>query len=146
MTTHLVVTQKPTGGQKLVQAELNQFASNIIIEDVECETSVFVGAAVVTNNSGVARNAIADSLANSNVLGFVESKSAADRCVIRVTGLTGAVFSGLDTTKTYFLSDTVAGAIQTTAPTTTGHIKLKLGQPFSSDRLVIEKGERLVRA
>jgi len=146
MTTHLVVTQKTSGGQKLVAAELSTQVTNIIIPDVECETSVYVSAAVVTNSSGIARNALADSLTNSNVLGFVESKSAADRCDIRLISATSAIFTGLDVEKEYYLSDTVPGGIQTIPPNTTGHIKLKLGQPFSSERFVIMKGERVVRA
>jgi hypothetical protein len=144
--SHLVVTQKTDGGQKLVRAELEQYVSNIVIPNVECETSVYVGAAVVTNSSGVARNAIADSLANSNVLGFVESKSSTDRCTIRVIGLTGSIFTGLDVTRDYYLSDTVPGGIQIVAPSTTGHVKLKLGQPFSASQFTIIKGERVLRA
>lgn len=146
MSTHLVVTQKPSGGQALVQAELQTYVSNIIIPNVDCEASVYVGAAVVTNSSGVARNALADSLANSNVIGIVESKESAVKCTIRVVSLTGSIFLGLDVTKEYYLSDTVPGGLQILPPTDSGTVRLKLGQPFDETRFIIMKGERMVRA
>ena len=117
----------------------------LIIHDVPCEASVYVGSAVFMQSNGIAKNALANDWNTSNVLGFVESKANSLTCTIKVIGLTTDLFGSLDVTQEYYLSDSVAGGISTSAPTTSGHIKLKLGQPFSVSRLVIMKGERLIR-
>ena len=69
-------------------------------------------------------------LITQNVLGFVEAKLSTVKCDVRVTGITPESYTGLDVTKTYYLSDTVPGGIQISIPSTTGHVRLKLGQPF----------------
>lgn len=145
MAEYNIVTVKADGKQKLVTAELETTLVNAVLENVTCLSSVYVGAAVRMNASGVALNAIADGLANSNVIGIVESKSDATTCTIRVAGVTLDLFVGLDVSKEYFLSDTVAGDITTTVPTTTGHVKIKVGQPFSDETFLYQKGERVVR-
>ena len=97
------------------------------------------------NTSGTAQNAIADSLANSNMIGICESKSSINVCDIRVLGTTGALYSSLDTTKEYYLSDSTPGQITTTIPSASGHVVLKIGQPFSSTEMLVLKGQRTVR-
>ena len=119
--------------------------NGIIIENVPCHPTVFVNAAV-RMSTGTAFNALADSLANSNVIGFVIAKISSEVCNVRISGLTEAVFSGLDDTKEYFLSDTVAGEITTTIPTTSGHVVYRLGIPFSATQFAIDKAARFVRA
>jgi len=119
--------------------------SSIVLKSVDCDASVYVGSFVRMNASEIAVNALADSLSNSNVLGLVVSKSTSILCDIRVTGVSEQVLSGLDVTKEYFLSDTVAGGIATTIPTASGYVKLKLGQPFSDKKFLMLKGERQVR-
>lgn len=119
--------------------------SGIVLENVPCDPTVYVGAAVRMDALGTAFNALADNINTSNVIGIVESKDGATLCNIRVSGLTIGVFSTLDVTREYFLSDTVPGDITTTVPTSSGHIKLKLGQPFNDSRFLFMKGERVVR-
>tara|TARA_R110000787_G_scaffold5686_9_gene20566 strand:- start:6849 stop:8585 length:1737 start_codon:yes stop_codon:yes gene_type:complete len=119
--------------------------SSIILRNVDCDTTVYVGSAVRMTALGVAINAIADDIDNSNVLGFVELKTSTVKCDIRVTGITPENYTGLDVTKTQYLSDTVPGGIQTSIPSTTGHIRLKLGQPFSDKKMVFMKGEAVIR-
>lgn len=138
--------RRNVGGQEVLVDPANIGSANVVLTNVDCEASVYVGAAVVMNSSGVARNALADSLANSNVIGIVESKSTSVLCNIRVIGATEAIFAGLDETLEYYLSDTVAGAITTTIPITSGHVMLKLGQPLSETRFVVLKGQRVERA
>ena len=120
-------------------------ATNVTIPNVDCLPSVYVGAVVRMNTSGIAENALADTFDNSNMIGVVISKEATDECTIRVIGVTGTIFVGLDPTKEYYLSDTIPGGIQTTVPTTSGHVVLRIGQPFSSDRMMVIKGQRTVR-
>ena len=122
-----------------------EFIDPSIILDVTCSTDVYVGSFVRMDSFGVAVNALADGFANSNVIGLVEEKTAPDKCVIRVSGRSKNIYSGLDPTADYYLSDTVAGGIQTAVPTTSGHIRLRVGQPFSSASFLVSKGERVER-
>lgn len=130
---------------KEVVFSADSLGTNIVIQNVPCESSVFIGAAVYMQGSGVAKNAIATSLTESNVIGFVESKSDLNTCNIRVLGVTPSIFAALDTSKEYFLSDSIAGQIVDAGPVTSGHILLKLGQPFSSTEFMVLKGTRVVR-
>ena len=119
--------------------------SEVVLYNVPCDPTVYVKAAVKMIG-GTAFNALADSLANSNVIGVVESKPSSTLCNIRVLGVSPGIFSGLDETKEYFLSDTVDGEITTTVPTASGHIILRVGQPFSGTKLLVLKGVRIERA
>lgn len=142
---HLVVTEKPTGGKKLVEADLDASIANVVITDVDCDSSVYVGAVVIMDVNGTAFNALADDISTSNMIGVCESKTSSILCSIRVLGTSGEIFTNLDPTKNYYLSDTVPGGITTTVPTTTGHVKIQIGQPFSSTRMLVLKGSLLVR-
>jgi len=121
------------------------FADPSIISDVSCESDVYVGSFVRMTSLGIAVNALADTFSNSNVIGLVESKVNPNKCVIRVSGKSSGIYSGLNPALDYYLSDTIPGALQTNIPTTSGHIKLKLGQPFSSSSFLMAKGERVER-
>lgn len=125
---------------------LGPSSPNVIIDNVTCLSSVYIGALVKMNGSGVAENAQADVVANSNVIGVCEAKASSTICTIRVCGVTTAIYAGLDPTKEYFLSDTVAGGITTTPPTSSGNVVLKIGQPFSATEMLVLKGTRLVRS
>lgn len=129
-----------------VTVTVTNVEAGIVLNDIDCASDVYLGAAVYIDNSDIAQNAIASSVLTSNVLGFVEAKSSSVKCDVRVSGKTLANFSALDVTKDYYLSDSVAGGVQTNVPTASGHVKLRLGQPVSSDRMVYLKGEIVVRA
>lgn len=120
--------------------------SNVILKNVTCNSDVYVGAVVRLDSAGVAFNASADTEANSNMIGICETKSSTVLCDIRVLGTTSGIFSGLDPAKEYFLSDTIAGGISTTIPTTSGHFVLKIGQPYSATKMLVLKGQRSQRA
>lgn len=120
-----------------------------IILTVECDASVSIGDWIRLDAMGIAYPAQADDINNSNVIGVAESKPATTVCSVRVSGVTQEIFSGLDTTKEYFLSDTSPGdmVVQGGAiPTASGSIVLKLGKPFSDKRFVINIGDRIKRA
>lgn len=119
--------------------------SGIVISDVPCDSTVFVGAAVRMDNTGVAYNASAASEATANVIGVVQSKSSSTLCDIRVTGVTTAIYTGLDVTKEYFLSASVDGELTTIPPASSGNIVLRVGQPYSGSRLLVNKGTGLKR-
>jgi len=137
-----------SGGQTnvIVNMSNNGEDAGTIIPNVSCDTDVYVGAAVY-RLGGVAKNGIATSSATSNIIGIVESKQTANICTLRVAGVTGDIFSGLDETKEYYLSDTVPGLISTAAiQNITGYIVLKLGQPYDSGRFLFMKGIATVKA
>jgi hypothetical protein len=115
-----------------------------IIESVPCDSTVFIGA-VVRMNSGTAVNAIADSSTNSKVVGICVAKTSSTVCNIQVCGATSGIFGGL-TDNNYFLSESTAGQITTTAPTGSGEIVIHIGRSLTSSRLVIQVGTQIRRA
>ncbi len=127
------------------QVETEFADARVVLSNVDCLSSVYAGAAVIIT-AGTVSNALADSMANSNVIGVVESKLSLNKCNIRVLGVTeGNIFSGLDETKEYYLSESVAGDIVSTPPTSSGSILLRIGQPYDSANMLVIKGLRTVR-
>lgn len=142
--TYKVVGQRPSGTKVLVDPS-QIGGANVVLLNVTCLSSVYVGAAVRMTSGGTAVNAQADALANANVIGIVEGKPTSTTCNIRVMGVSDAIFAGLDVTKEYYLSDAVAGQLTTTIPTASGSVVLKLGQPFSATEFLMNKGQQVVR-
>ena len=120
--------------------------ANSKIEGLTCDASVSVGDAVIVSAAGTVQRAIATSLASSNVLGICESKTDDTTCDIRVAGKTEAIYTGLDVTKEYFLSDLVAGGLTTIPPTASGHVVVRLGQPVSETEFAVNKGLVILRS
>jgi len=120
--------------------------ANVVLKDVPCDLSVYIKSAVRMDALGIAYNALADILSNSNVIGIVESKPTTTTCNIRVLGTSTTIFTGLDVTKEYYLSASVAGGLTVSPPTASGNVRLKIGQPFSATEFLVVKGTRTVRA
>lgn len=120
--------------------------ANVVLLNIPCEPVAAIGDLVRMNNSSVAVRALADSMSNSNVIGIIEAKPSSNVCNIRVQGVSEDIFTGLDVTKEYYLSDVDPGKMITTVPTTSGHIRLKIGQPFSTLAFLMNKSDRLIRA
>lgn len=149
-TVFIDVVQRPTVTYEVVNKKVELVQNKqtgLILFDVPCESNVFVGAAVVMRPDGVAKLAIATSYADANVIGIVNFKNSSVLCDIRFFGATEEIFNNLDVAEEYYLSDSTPGAIVPTsqAPLTTGHIRIKLGQPFSSKQFVFVKGERIIK-
>lgn len=119
-------------------------SANAILTGVPCDASVVIGD-FVRMDSGVAVKAIADNLTNSNVLGLVELVNGDSTCTVRINGVSESLFAGLNEGLEYYLSDTTPGAITSVAPTASGTVVLKLGQPFDAQRLIVLKGSRILR-
>jgi hypothetical protein len=119
---------------------------NVVLQNVACDSSVYIGAWVRMDGTGTAFNAIASSSATANIIGICESKSSATLCNIRVGGVSLALYAGLDPTKDYFLSPSVAGGMQTTPPSASGQVMIKLGQPFSATQFLPLKGPLVIRS
>lgn len=146
MVDKLRVIDGVTGEKKLVDFPDSLVPANVVLSDVNCYESVYIGAAVyIESGTNKATNAIATSSNTSNVIGIVEAKSTTTLCSIRVVGSTGSIFTGLDVTKEYYLSETVAGLIGTTVPSASGSIVLRVGQPLTDEKFVVVKGTRTTR-
>lgn len=121
-------------------------APSTTLSNVACDASVYVGSAV-RFSSGILINAIATTKDNAQVIGVVESKPTSTEANIRLLGVTIPVFTGLDTTKDYYLSDIVAGGVTTSIPTTSGHVVACLGKPASETTFFVNiSNEKTVRA
>lgn len=118
---------------------------DLVLPNVPCDSAVTVGD-WVRMESGLAVKALADGLDNSNILGLVESKAGSAFANVRVLGVTAPIFSGLDETKEYYLSDVTAGDMDVSVPTASGHVVLKVGQPYSDTQFLVLKGIRMVRS
>ena len=132
-------------GKKILVDSNTLGGANVVLPNVPCLSSVYVGSAVIMQASGIAKNGLADSLANSNIIGIVESKSSSTVCDIRVLGVSSPLFIGLDVTKEYYLSESVDGDLSVSPPVASGSVILKIGQPFSETEMLVNKGQRTVR-
>ena len=118
--------------------------AEVLILDVPCDPSVYEGAAVYKNGD-VAYNAIANNASTANFIGIAETKTSPVLCNLRVLGVTPEIYSSLDQTKDYVLSDTVPGLI-TTTQVGPGNFIVPCGQPFSDKRFLVKKGNITKRA
>lgn len=149
-TVYIDVIHKPSITYEVVNKTV-QLVQNkqigMLLFDVPCESTVYVGSAVTMRPDGVAKNGIATNYADSNIIGIVENKTSSTLCDIRFFGATSSIFVGLDVAQEYYLSDVTAGAIVPVAqaPLTTGHVRIKLGQPFSTSQFVFSKGDRIIK-
>lgn len=140
-----VLVELDNGGKQTVRASLEASLANVVLRDIACLSSVYVGAIVRMNASGQAENAVADILDNCNVMGIVEEKPSLNSCHIRVIGRTlPDTVTGLDVTKSYYLSSSISGAIQDTVPPAPS-VKVPIGKPISSNELMFMLGQRIVR-
>lgn len=121
-------------------------AGNLVIPDLDCQITVYVGAAVRIQETGLVVNALANSIDNSDAVGMCVSKSATDKCTIRIGGATDDIFTGLTKGRNYFLSPTVSGGIQLTPATGTGRVWLKIGKAITDKRLNVNIGRRIERS
>jgi len=131
------------GGNEQIQVTISDDLLNdqvgLILYDIACDSTVFIGSVVYFKSDGIVYNAIATDISTSNVIGIVTRKGTATTADVRVSGLTGELFLGLDVTKQYYLSDVNEGKMSTTVPNTSGHVLVNIGQPMNSKKLVINK-------
>lgn len=107
------------------------------IEDVSCDSSVYVGS-IVRMNGATAVNALADSFTNSKVIGICINKPTSTTCDILTCGFTGNVFAGLSTSATYFLSDSILGGITSTPPTNSGSYVIRIGRTQNGQNIIFQ--------
>jgi len=103
---------------------------------LSCDSGVQVGDVVYVNGSTI-QKASALTYQSSLAVGIVVNKSGATTCDIATTGPI-SVLSGLDTSKKYFISETTAGALQTTPPTLSGSYVIQIGKPLGTTIFTIQ--------
>lgn len=125
-------------------------STGLVINNASFSGSAALGDWVRATSSSVFVPALADSVSNSNVVGVIETIVNASTSnaigTIRVLGVTSAIFSSLNPTQEYFLSDTNAGKITTTIPTAARHVVVRVGQPVSATQFLVLKGTRIIRS
>lgn len=113
-------------------------------EAVDCDSSVAIGD-VVRMSGTTAVKALATSFIGSNAVGLVISKPSSTSCDIAVCGpITLGALGPLDTSKSYFLSDSTSGAITDVPPTTSGNYVIRIGNAINSTTIAL-KFERVVK-
>lgn len=104
-----------------------------------CPSGVSVGDAVYIDTDDTVNKAFAGAVGQTpDAIGIVLAKPSSITCRVLGKGLSGAIFSGLTTGLTYYVSDSIAGAITSTAPTSSGAKVQEVGQAASTTRLFID--------
>lgn len=132
----------------IAQTSLARATPDILITGVEADASVAVGDWVRIDALEVAQRALADTASNANVFGLVEEKSGT-KVTIRVSGVSKALFTGLDPTKEYLLSSTTPGGMNqegVNVPMASGNCVVVVGKPMTATRFLVRIGPRMVRA
>lgn len=119
---------------------------DILVPDLDCDSSVAVGDWVRYDAFNILIKAQADSVDGAHVVGLVEEKTTSTKCVVRVAGVSKALFIGLDVSKEYFLSSVSAGQMTVSPPTASGEVLLSLGQPITPTKFIVRKGMRVKRS
>lgn len=119
-------------------------APDLVLSSVPCDPTVTQGKWVIMVG-GVAFLANADDIATSNVMGLCELKNTSTNINIRVLGVSTLVFSGLVEANQYYLTDDGTGNMTTNTPTDSGHVIVKLGQPFSPTQFLVLKNIVAIR-
>lgn len=117
---------------------------DLVLDAVPCDPTVIVTDWVIMQN-GIAVKGSAQDLLSSNIIGLCESKLSSVSIRVRVLGVSQPIFTGLDESKEYNLQ-VDAGTMGTTAPTDSGQVVLKLGQPYNSTQFLVLKGNRILRS
>jgi len=113
-------------------------AARTVIPNITCDSLINIGDWVRIDASGEAVLAQADTSSNGRVVGVVESKPSTVLANILISGVSFPIFIGLDPTKEYFLSESVAGTIQDTQPASSGNIIASVGKPTTTTQLFVK--------
>jgi len=119
----------------------------VVLREATCDSSLQVGDWVrIDPSTGFLIKAIADSRDNSEVIGIIEEKPASTLANVLVCGLSKSVFTGLTLNRQYYLSDMVLGQMTLNVTVSSGSIITPVARAVTADRLLVNIGQRLVRA
>jgi hypothetical protein len=104
--------------------------------------------AVFIKSDGKVWKAQADAIANAQCIGMAETSIAAEaQGLVSLPGqVIEGVLSGASPGAVYYLSESTAGALTTTAPSGSGEVVLRMGVAKSADDFLLQIGEPRVRA
>jgi hypothetical protein len=108
--------------------------AGMIVDTVACNADVAVGDAVALEGE-IAVKALATSLSTMPAVGIVVEKPSATTCKINTEGFQD--FSGLVAGDTYYVSETTAGAITNTPPSTPGSYQQTIGVAHTPTKLYV---------
>jgi hypothetical protein len=114
------------------------------VAQTPCDLSLTIGQFVYVDALGILRPAKADDISTAKVIGVITGtdSSFGSPCDVKATGPVTA-YVGLVPGDRYFLSQTVLGGIQSTVPTTSGHVIKFVGTALSSTTLFIDTSQPL---
>ena len=137
------------GTETSVKEAIDDLAATLVITefpseaDNTCELGLNIGQFVYIDGTGILRAALADDISTAKVIGVVSDTDVSGTpCTIKATGSVDA-YTGLTPGVRYFLSETVAGGIQSTVPTTSGHVIKMVGIALDSTTLFIDTTQPL---
>lgn len=157
-----------TDGTRITVTIDQSASSGQVLLGMDCEATVFVGAAVRLESDSptelnmsqwpvlssllsmdastydtIAVNGLADSESNASIIGVVQNKPTSTTCDIRIIGPMSGIFSGLNVQKEYFLSDIHPGTIvpRDQAPSGSGKVLIRIGQAFGSSDFLVSRGD-----
>ena len=123
LVSHLIGGCQSSTAESPVDVELNCTATEAIRDAVYVASDNTVNQATNTD------------IDKARAVGFILSKSSDTTCKVRVSGILSG-FTGLEAGKPYFLDD-VNGGITKDPVTTTGRLKVRVGQAVNSTDLNI---------
>jgi len=103
-----------------------------------CTATEVVGDTVYIQSAGQVRQAQADALATSRVVGVISSKTSDTACVVASTGT--VTIAGLTAGKVHYLSEDTPGAVSDSEPPA-GNYAVMVGTASAASALVVEIGE-----
>jgi hypothetical protein len=104
---------------------------------LSCDTSVEVGDYVYIRPDEVLDKAKGDSIATMPAIGKVTKKISSTECEIS-DDLIDQDYTGIMAKQSIFISDTVAGQIQSFPPTMSGHVSQNVGIGLSSTKIKVK--------
>ena len=127
----------------MAEADLRPIEGSLL-KNIDCDSSVFLGAVVKVNN-GVCFNAQANNFENSNAIGVCIKKRSSTKCDVLLSGVTPQIYTGLDTSKDYFLSESNAGELvdNLSLPSATDEVVLRIGRAFTDSQITVAIGLRM---
>lgn len=123
------------------------YSGKLMLRNMLCDPTVFVGAALYMTAAGVLTNTLATtaSILTSRFIGFCEEKVDISHAHVTIFGETDDIFIGLTPGSLYYLSPTSPGDILAVRPVAP-YISLDVGIATSSTRIVVQKGLQIIRS
>ena len=115
----------------------NQIVPPSSLTDVhDCNSSVEVEDLVYIDSLGILRKAKADDPSTMPAIGIVSQKISPTKCFI-AKSFTALTYTGVTPRDVFFVSETNAGEVQDTVPSTPGRVWQNVGMGLNSNKIHI---------